>query len=72
MVYRLQVAALDAPHMATFAEGMAAAEAIGDNRGYSHIAGFHGAPDWYCWHHQFKRGTRLQARLFLPWHRAYL
>ena len=25
---------------------------IRDNRGYNHIAGFHGAPDFYCWHHQ--------------------
>jgi tyrosinase len=38
---------------------------IRDTRGYNHIAGFHGAPNFYCWHHQF-------PRLFLPWHRAYL
>jgi tyrosinase len=38
---------------------------IRDNRGYNHIAGFHGAPNFYCWHHQL-------PRLFLPWHRAYL
>lgn len=45
MVYRLQVAAMDTPHMAAFSAAMAAAEAIDDNRGYNHIAGFHGAPD---------------------------
>ena len=46
--------------------------AIRDNRGYNHIAGFHGAPDFYCWHHQRNDRTVLRARLFLPWHRAYL
>jgi tyrosinase len=47
---------------------------IRDNRGYNHIAGFHGAPDFYCWHHQRNERNRgiLRARLFLPWHRAYL
>ena len=72
MVYRLQVAAPGAAHMTAFMNAMTAAEALRDNRGYNHIAGFHGAPDWYCWHHQFSRKTPLQARLFLPWHRAYL
>jgi tyrosinase len=72
MVYRLRTAVAGAPHMATFREAMRQAEAISDNRGYNHVAGFHGAPDWYCWHHQFSRRTPLQARLFLPWHRAYL
>ena len=46
--------------------------AIRDNRGYNHIAGFHGAPDFYCWHHQRNDRTVLRAGLFLPWHRAYL
>lgn len=43
-----------------------------DNRGYSHIAGFHGVPDFYCWHHQNVTGTTVRARIFIPWHRAYL
>jgi tyrosinase len=43
-----------------------------DNRGYGHIAGFHGVPDFYCWHHQNVTGTTVRARIFLPWHRAYL
>src|SRR5258707_3497624 len=72
MVYRLPVAEPAAPHMATFRQSMVAAEAIGDNRGYNYIAGFHGAPGQYCWHHQISRRTPVQARLFLPWHRAYL
>jgi hypothetical protein len=25
---------------------------ITDNRGYAFLAGLHGAPSWYCWHHQ--------------------
>jgi tyrosinase len=47
---------------------------ITDNRGYGHIAGFHGVPDWYCWHHDrnFRPDETGQAALFLPWHRAYL
>ena len=72
MVYRLPVEDADAPHMISFRQAMQQAEALRDNTGYNHIAGYHGAPNWYCWHHQQSRGTPLQARLFLPWHRAYL
>jgi tyrosinase len=72
MVYRLPVRGAGAPHMALFRQAMAAAEALSDNRGYNFIAGFHGAPGWYCWHHQVSPRTPVQARLFLPWHRAYL
>ena len=55
-----------------FRNAMEKLMAIRDNRGYNHIAGFHGAPDFYCWHHQRNDRTALRARLFLPWHRAYL
>ena len=72
MVYRLRTAPVTVPHMTLLRDAMRDAEGIGDNRGYNHIAGFHGAPNWFCWHHQFSRRTPLQARLFLPWHRAYL
>src|SRR5256885_9684558 len=72
MVYRLRVADAAAPHMVRFRDAMVRAEATSDNRGYNFIAGFHGAPGWYCWHHQQSRRTPTQARLFLPWHRAYL
>lgn len=58
--------------MAAYVGAMRQATQISDNRGYNFIAGFHGAPSWYCWHHQENRRTPLQARLFLPWHRAYL
>lgn len=70
MVYRLPVGAPE--QMASFMSAMSAAEGLSDNRGYNHVAGFHGAPNWYCWHHQANPRTPLQARLFLPWHRAYL
>lgn len=72
MVYRLRVGDAEAAHMVTFRRAMAMAEGISDNRGYNYVAGFHGAPGWWCWHHQFSRRVAVQARLFLPWHRAYL
>jgi tyrosinase len=72
MVYRQRVAGSGAAHMRALRLGMAAIQALSDNRGFNFIAGFHGAPAWYCWHHQFSRRTPVQARLFLPWHRAYL
>src|SRR3954447_6078275 len=72
MVYRLPVRTASAPHMVTFRDALGQAQAIPDNRGYNHIAGFHGAPGQYCWHHQHSQRTAVQARLFLPWHRAYL
>jgi tyrosinase len=46
--------------------------AIRDNRGYGFLAGLHGTPGHYCWHHQQNARSALQMRLFLPWHRAYL
>jgi tyrosinase len=55
-----------------FREAMDKMMLIRDERGYNHIAGFHGAPDFFCWHHQRNRRTVLRARLFLFWHRAYL
>jgi tyrosinase len=48
------------------------AQQIMDNRGYNHFAGFHGIPNWYCWHHEQSRRSTVNANLFLPWHRAYL
>jgi len=46
--------------------------AISDNRGYQYLAGLHGVPSWYCWHHQQNAQSAQQLQLFLPWHRAYL
>lgn len=72
MVYRLRVSAADDPHMVKFRQAMNSLQSIQDSRGYNHIAGLHGVPGWYCWHHQTSRRSPVQARLFLPWHRAYL
>lgn len=72
MVYRTRVAGIDVPEMVLFRKSMSSLQARLDNKGYNYIAGFHGAPGWYCWHHQFTWRTPVQARLFLPWHRAYL
>lgn len=43
-----------------------------DNWGYGHIAGFHGVPSWYCWHHQNLSRITVRGPFFLPWHRAYM
>jgi tyrosinase len=43
-----------------------------DNRSFGYIAGLHGTPGWYCWHHQQNRHSARVRQLFLPWHRAYL
>ncbi len=72
MVYRRRVAEPSANHMSTFRDAMRTIQGFSDSRGYNHIAGFHGAPGWYCWHHQFNRHTDITPHLFLPWHRAYL
>jgi hypothetical protein len=38
---------------------------INDNRGYQVLAGRHGVPDWYCWHHQQNARVAQNMRLFL-------
>jgi tyrosinase len=44
-----------------------------DNRSWIYWAGYHGFPNWYCWHHgRAGMGTPQPVNLFLPWHRAYL
>jgi tyrosinase len=50
-----------------------------DNRSYMQAAGYHGVPDFWCWHHpadgagdRRQRDGRGPLALFLPWHRAYL
>ena len=45
---------------------------IKDNRGYAHYAKNHGVSDWLCWHGPKTVWNVPDARLFLPWHRAYL
>jgi len=46
--------------------------AINDNRGYQALAGYHGVPGNWCWHHQGNAKSARHLQLFLPWHRAYL
>ncbi len=72
MRYRLRVAAPDSANMTAFTDALRTVQGISDNRGYSFVAGLHGAPFWYCWHHQFSRRSDNRAQLFLPWHRAYM
>lgn len=72
MVYRRQARAADAPDLEPFLVSMRAAQEKLDNQSFNHVAGHHGRPGWYCWHHQQSRRSPVQARLFLPWHRAYL
>lgn len=72
MVYRLRVGTLTDANMVRFRQSMDKMQAINDKRGYNYIAGFHGVPAWDCWHHQQNRHNPVRARLFLPWHRAYL
>jgi len=43
-----------------------------DTRGYNYIAGQHGIPGNHCLHHERFFTNEPNARLFLPWHRAYL
>jgi tyrosinase len=44
-----------------------------DNRSWIYWAGYHGFPNWYCWHHgRLGMGSQQPVNLFLPWHRAYL
>jgi tyrosinase len=45
----------------------------GDNRSWVYWSGYHGYPNFYCWHHnRIGMGDNLPYDLFLPWHRAYL
>jgi tyrosinase len=69
---RLGVHNLDDAAVAAFRDSYRQMMAISDNRGYQYLAGLHGAPSWYCWHHQQNARSAQNMQLFLPWHRAYL
>lgn len=71
---RVNINALNPTQSDNFKEAFSRIMKIRDNRGYTFIAGHHGVPGFYCWHHQrdLARENILRARLFLPWHRAYL
>lgn len=72
MKYRLPVTAPTDSHMQTYINVISQSKGLLDNRGFFHFAGIHGAPGRWCWHHQFSQRSNLSARMFLPWHRAYL
>jgi tyrosinase len=64
---------LTTPQVTDLRNAYSGLQAISDNRGYQFLAGLHGIPSWYCWHHQGNSrlvGQRME--IFLPWHRAYL
>jgi tyrosinase len=63
---------LSQPQTDGLRKAFAAIEGFKDNRGFQFIAGLHGLPAWYCWHHQQNRHSSRHLQLFLPWHRAYL
>jgi tyrosinase len=69
---RVGVHNLDPTQVAAFRSAYQQMMAIRDNRGYQYLAGLHGVPSWYCWHHQQNARTAKRMHLFLPWHRAYL
>lgn len=69
---RLGVHNLSDAQVADFRKSYAAMQAIGDNRGFQYLAGLHGTPGYYCWHHQHNARSARQMQLFPPWHRAYL
>ena len=71
-VVRKNIDSLTATELQALREAYRKAQQIMDNRGYNHYAGFHGIPNWYCWHHDRSRRSNVNANLFLPWHRAYL
>ena len=63
---------LTADDTAVFRDTYSKMMAISDNRGFQHFSGLHGAPNWYCWHHQQNAHSAVNMQIFLPWHRAYL
>lgn len=59
---------MSAAQLAALRSGVRKMQAIRDNRGFAALAGIHGWPQYRCKH----SSETTQARLFLPWHRAYL
>ena len=73
MIVRKNISSFTPEDLKKFRIAMEKFMAIRDNRGYNFIAGFHGAPDWFCWHGEGNYREKVRrARFFLPWHRAYL
>jgi tyrosinase len=73
MIVRKNISSFKPEELEKFRTAMKKFMAIRDNRGYNFIAGFHGTPEWWCWHHEGNYREKVRrARFFLPWHRAYL
>jgi tyrosinase len=72
LILRKSVDALMPNELQVIRDAYGRAQQIFDNRGYNYYAGFHGVPNWFCWHHDRSWRANINARLFLPWHRAYL
>jgi tyrosinase len=66
---RLGVHNLSDAQITNFRNAYGQMQAISDNQ---YLAGLHGVPGYYCWHHQQNSPTGPRRELFLPWHRAYL
>ncbi|HEX5853926.1 MAG TPA: tyrosinase family protein [Solirubrobacteraceae bacterium] len=64
----MSVDGLTASQLTALRNATAKMQAIGDNRGFAALAGIHGWPQYRCKH----SSETARARLFLPWHRAYL
>src|SRR5882762_10455193 len=69
---RLAVHNLMETELTAFRDSYRQMQAIQDNRGFQYLAGLHGTPGYYCWHHQQNARSARQMQLFPPWHRAYL
>jgi tyrosinase len=72
---RINITSYSGPRLSAFRTAMKKFMGITDNRGYAHLAGYHGIPDWWCWHgisRNDRRPSVVRANAFLPWHRAYL
>jgi tyrosinase len=64
-VIRKDIDTYSAVELAALRKGYAQMQALSDNRGFNYISGYHGIPNFYCYHLD-------DPALFLPWHRAYL
>lgn len=71
LVTRLNVENAD---LASLRDAYAKMQALSgsDNRSWIYWSGYHGFPQYYCWHHGRVGSDGFPYDLFLPWHRAYL
>ncbi|MBV9852544.1 MAG: tyrosinase family protein [Armatimonadetes bacterium] len=75
LTLRKEVSTLQPAELAALRDGYQKMMAFsgGDNRSWIYWAGYHGFPNFYCWHHgRTGFGDQQTYDLFLPWHRAYL